>query len=71
MSGQGATEFVRHSARGDVEVIHRWGCGAVKNIKDPLPWNWAEGRPTSAWTGLAWFKPCQRCCADLIPKDTS
>jgi hypothetical protein len=61
-----ATEFIRHSAKGEVEVIHRPGCGAVKLIKNPLPWNWAQGRDPSEWTGLAWFKPCQRCCSDLV-----
>lgn len=59
------TEFVRHRSGKSYEVIHRWSCGAVKRMKHPLPWNWADERPPSQWVHLAWFRPCQKCCPDL------
>ena len=67
---QRETEFVRHRSNGKPEIIHRWGCGAVKNMKNPLGWNWADEHHPDEWlfTHDGRFRPCERCCADLAQR---
>lgn len=67
--GAGAGDVIGHDLvrltkrQHTPEKIHRATCYAVQG-KDVVPWIWAEGRPVSEWTGLAWMRPCSICRPD-------